>query len=242
MRNRENENEENRNAQRPIGGRVCFIAFFTLLALAVIASILFLYGEQVEEIYIGNDALAFAPVYNRSGSWLHGRLNLGYRPDILFLEHVVTLFMLWFLSRFTDFFSMVFGMSRRWSLCEDLATAATLVRLINVIRGRYTLDYVYIGCLNATYDLVDFYLGISIFILCIWMVLAEIRTFRLKKQATRGMNFRERMRWELVLTGNACRAPFIRTAKWREIQDRYEYHLKENEQTSAGIQTDQKVI
>ncbi len=236
MHSRENEKNKsdsmyNTNSERKIKGRICFIALFTLLALAIVECILFLYDGHVEEIHIGNDFLAFAPVYNRSGSWLHGRLNLGYRPDILFAEHMITLFILWFLSRFTDFISMILGMSRRWSLFVDLTTAATLARLINVIRGKYTLDYVYIGCLHATYDLVDIYLGIGLLFLCIWVTLAEIRTFRLKKQVTRGMSFWGRMRWELVLTGNACRAPFIRTAKWKEIQDRYEYHLRENEQS-----------
>lgn len=225
-------NGENDNATRRIGGRVCFIAFFTLSALAIASYIIILYGEQAEKIYIGGDSLAFAPVYNRSGSWLHGRLKLGYRPDILFLEHVISLFLLLFLARFTDFISMIFGMSRRWSLCEDLAIAATLVRLINVILGRYTLDYIYVARWG-TYDLVDFYLGISFLILCVWAVLGEIRMLRLKKYATQGMNFWQRVRWELVFTRNACRAAFISTAKWKEIQERYAYNFEKNEQTSA---------
>lgn len=233
MHSREKAGKEANGVERPVGGRICFITFFALLALAVAEIVIFRYGERVEDIYIGSDFLAFEPVYNRSGSWLHGRLKLGYRPDILFLEHAVTLFLLWFLSRFTDFISMILGMSRRWSLFEDLATAATLVRLINVIRGRYTLDYIYINPLHATYDLVDIYLGISLFFLCVWMVLAEIRTLRLKRQAAQGMSFGGRMKWELVLTGNACRAPFMSSAKWKNIQDRYEYHLKEKEQISA---------
>lgn len=218
-------NERNQNATRRIGGRICFIAFFTVLALSVAACIVFIYGEQVEEIYIGGDSLAFAPVYNRSGSWLHGRLKLGYRPDILFVEHVCTLFLLWFLARFTDFVSLMLGMSKNWSMCEDLAIAATMVRLINVLLGRYTLDYIYIAG-RGTYDLVDFYLGISILIMCVWAVLGEMRTLRLKKRATQGMNFWQRMRWELVFTGNACRAAFISTAKWWEIQEHHEYYFE----------------
>lgn len=214
-------NESNYHATRRIGGRICLIAFFALLAFAVAVGIECFYGEQVEEIYIGNQFLAFAPVYNRSGSWLHGRLHIGYRPDILFLEHTITLGLLLFLSRFTDFISLVLGMSRNWSICEDLAIAATLVRLINACLGRYTLDYIYIAG-RATYDLVDFYLGVSLLLICIWAVWGEIRTLRLRKKATQGMSLGQRMKWDIVFTGNACRAAFISTSKWREIQERYE--------------------
>lgn len=217
------------------GMRICRIAVLTFLGLAVAAVILGIYGERVEEVFIGSPSLAFAPVYNRNGSWMHGRLKIGYRPEILMAEHVITLLLLCYLSRFIDYISMILGMSRSWGICMDLGIAATLARLINVIAKRYTLDYIYIRRMHATYDLVDFYLGIGILIMLVWVFLCEIRVFRLKKQATQGLGFRARMRWELVFTGNACRAVFMPREGWEDIRERYGYYLEKGGQETAGI-------
>lgn len=210
---------------KKIIARICLIALLTLLGLAVAAGITFLYGDGAEEIYIGSETLAFAPVYNRDGSWFHGRLQIGYRPGILLLEHVIIMLLLIFLCRFMDFVSMILKMSGRFGVCLDLAMAATAARVVNVLSRKYTLDYVYIAPLHGTYDLIDFYIGISVAIMLAWGIVCEVKFLRLKKRATEGMNFMRRMRWELIFTGNACRAAFLPAKRWSEIQKEYGYFM-----------------
>lgn len=207
---------------RKLSARICFIIDLTLLSFAVVAVILLLCGERAEEICVGGDILAFAPVYNRSGSWFHARLGIGYRPDILLLEHVISMLLLVYLSRFMDFTATVLKINTLWSRCLDFGMAATLVRLITALFGRYTLNYIYIAPLRSTYDLPDLYLGVSLAVLLIWAVWCEVRYLRLKKSATRGMGFAKRMKWELLFTGNVLKAAILPAARWEEIRRPYE--------------------
>lgn len=224
--------------KRQLIPRAVLICGLTLLGLAVAEVILLLAGEQAESIRFGNRYLAFAPVYNRSGSWFHGRLQIGYRPGLLLAEHVFTLFLLWFLSRFMAWMNLALGMKQIWICGVDFGIAATIARLITVLCGRYTLDYIYLSWSHSTYDLMDFYIGFALICIVLWCILCEMRMLRLKRESCSGMNFWQKMKWELIFTGNAFKAPFVPAKHWEGLLEQYGYHLEADREKSAGIQTD----
>lgn len=219
-------------AKKRLAKRAIRICVLTLLGLAVAESILLLAGEQAEEIRFGNKYLAFAPVYNRSGSWFHGRLQIGYRPCLLLAEHILTLGMLWFLSRFMAWMNFVLGMRQFWICGVDFGIAATLARLITVLCGRCTLDYIYLSWFHGTYDVIDFYLGLTLLCIVLWCIPCEMRFLRLKK-ASAGKSFGQKMKWELTFTGNALKAPFIPAKHWEGLKEKYGYHLEADREKSA---------
>lgn len=218
---------------RQFAKRAVLICVLTLMGLAVAEGILLFAGDRVESIRFGNRYVMFAPVYNRSGSWFHGRLQIGYRPEILLAEHVLTLGLLWFLSRFMAWMNLALGIRTFLTCGVDFGIAATFVRFITVACGRYTLDYVYLSWFHSTYDLVDFYIGILILCIVLWCIPCEVRWLRLKKKAAAGMNLRQRMKWELIFTGRALKAPFIPEKHWKGLLETYGYYLETDREKSA---------
>ncbi|MDE7248069.1 MAG: hypothetical protein K2N43_09305, partial [Lachnospiraceae bacterium] len=61
-----------------------------------------------------NSRMAIAPVYNTDGSWLHGRLGIGYNGPLLWLENITALFAVWYLFRMMEGHNAFFGVSQNW--------------------------------------------------------------------------------------------------------------------------------
>lgn len=205
--------------------RIVRICLFTLLGLAVAEGTLLVFGERVEEIYYGGKSIAFAPVFNRDGTWFHSRLQIGYRPALQLAENCVTLCLLWYLYRFIAWMGTAMKVDERWLYGVELSIAGTLARLVNVLRRQLTLDYIYIGRLRSTFDLIDFYLGISLVLMLFWLLLCEVRYLKVRKRETAGMDFWRKTKWALVFTGHAARAAFLPAKSWGAIiaEHRYQY-------------------
>ncbi len=189
-----------------------------IIGFSVVTGIHVVYGDTLEEVFIGNQWLAFKPVYNRDGSWLHGRLNVGYRPGLLLAEGILTLFAGVFCIRFMGFFNYVIQLSSVWSCWLYVMLSTTIARIIQVLAGQYTLDYIYIGVMHGTFDLFDFYLGIGLAGLMVWVVLAEIKYRRLRKACTEGMRFWQRLKWEFSFMGRTFQAAFLPRARWDSLK------------------------
>lgn len=187
------------------------------VGFAIVAGIQILYGDGAESVYIGNDSIALAPVYNRNGSWLHGRLDIGYHSAMLLAEGIVSLTLLLFSIRFIIYLNSIFQMRNTWLCFTYFFFATAIARIINVLAGQYTLDYLYISVFHATYDLFDFYLGIGLLIALLWCVFAEMKYHRLKKNSTRGMNLWQKLRWELAFTGKALKASCLPRDRWDKL-------------------------
>ncbi len=199
------------------------VCLLIALGFGIVVTLIITYGEQVEAVYIGNEALALAPIYNRNGSWFHGKIGIGQQPLLYFGEQILTLLMELFILRFMTWLNRALGLSAKWNHLVDFMFAVTIARTITLLTGNHTLDYVYIAKFHATYDLFDFYLGITIVLTLIWCVLAEIKFLRLKKKATPGMNFWQKMKWELLFTWDACKAAFVSTEQQERLLQKYEY-------------------
>ncbi len=187
-----------------------------LLGFAVVIGIHAVYGDTLEEVSIGSGQFAFAPVYNRGGSWLHEKLDLGYRPGLLLAEGVVTLLACVFCIRFVGFLNWALGLKPGWDCWMYVMLSTAIARILQVLSGQYTLDYIYIKALHGTFDLFDFYLGIGLVGMVIWVLWAEVRYYRLKKRVTAGMGFFQKLKWELSFTGKALQAVFMPKARWGE--------------------------
>ncbi len=194
------------------------------LGYGIVAGILLIYGDGAESVYLGNREFAISPVYNRDGSWLHGRLDIGFRPGALFVENLVSLALIWFCVRLMMYLNRLFKLSDTWLCFAYFYLAAIAARLINSIFGKYTMDYLYIRGLHATYDLFDIYLGIGLLMVVLWAILAEIRYHRIKKAATRGMGLWQKLKWELGFTAKIFQAVFSRRDCWEELGREYQYN------------------
>lgn len=163
-----------------------------------------------------NRYMAIAPVYNRDGSWLHGRWGIGYRFDLLCLERVQTFLAGLFLFRFLQVYNAFFSLSEKWLYAVDIELAVPVYRCIAWLYSPYTLDYLYIRG-YGTFDLPDFYIGVGIFFLVLWLILAMIYYYRFRKKRTAGMRFWEKLKWEWRFTVILFKAMFQKRENWESL-------------------------
>lgn len=193
------------------------------IGFGIVAVLLLTYGQQVENIYIGTESFAIAPIYNRNSSWLHGRLGIGSKPLLYFAELIVTLLLEVFCFRFMTWMNKALRLSGKWNHIVDFMLAVTIARIITVLTGNDTLDYLYIAQFHATYDLFDFYIGFTIIAMLIWCILAEIKLSSIKKKALGKVSFLKKLQWELIFTKDACKAAFLPYKQQEILLQKYEY-------------------
>lgn len=163
-----------------------------------------------------NRYMAIAPVYNRNGSWLHGRWGIGYRFDLLCLERIVTFLTALFLFRFLQAYNTFFSMSEKWLYAVDIELAVPVYRCIVWLYSPYTLDYLYIRG-YGTLDLSDFCIGVGIFFLILWLFPALSYYYRFRRQQTKNMRFGEKFMWECQFTVIIVKAMFLKRERWENL-------------------------
>lgn len=225
---RKTEYELNTNKQTWLSHVILVLALLCI-GFGIVAGILAVFGGDAEKVRYGWESLAFEPVYNRSGSWFHGRLNMTYRPDILLVEQIFGLLVLLFLMRFLRFWNVLFRMKNIWLYAYDFGIATTVARGLSAMLEQYTLDYIYISdpfwragrFAGSTYDLFDFYLGIMFVMMILWLFVACVAYYRMKKRLTKGYSMWQKVVWEWKLTGDSLKAVFLPTDSWKAILARY---------------------
>lgn len=198
---------------------IIFILLLILIAGIMECTMLMFYDKLVQNPLSIGHSISLRPIYNENGSWYHAKLGIGYTRGLLIAENIITLLMAWFLYRFLETWEWFFGMSSFWLYLLDFVLAPTLYRLCHNVLGRFTLDYVRIVSKRGTttYDFPDFYLGISVIIMLVWLVFALIPYYKYKHTQVKGMRFLSKLIWELRLTALVIKAVFVPKERWAEL-------------------------
>ncbi len=174
------------------------------------------FGELQKNPLVLCDFLRIYPVYNDNGSWLHGRLGIGYVRGLLALEDILALLAEVFLFRYIDGMCSFFSISRRTLMLVVCGMSATLFRLFTRMRGIYVLDYLHIKG-HGVFDLPDFYLFLTIAGIILWL-LPYTKAYRAyKKPKVKGMSLLQRWGWELRLSGTFLHAAFLPKNRQEEL-------------------------
>lgn len=209
--------------------KIHFILIFTLIIIAVLTErIVFFYYDPLRmQPLVLNRFLTISPVYNENGSWLHGRLDIGYTQWLLILENLVSLLVIFYLIRMIDAWNCFFHLNRAWIYVLDFEFAATLYRLLRNLHGTFTLDYFDVG--RYVYDFPDLYIGLGIAGYLLWFVPAIIKYYQCKHRQVKGMNFIQKFIWEFKIAGMLCKVPFLPKRKWQSVFDAWNARYEEKE-------------
>lgn len=193
------------------------VILFAIALSILLERLAYLYYDSLQaNPIILNRYMAIAPVYNRNGSWLHGRWGIGYRFDLLCLERMVAFLTALILFRFLQVYNAFFSMSEKWLYAVDIELAVPVYRCIVWLYSPYTLDYLYIKG-YSTFDLPDFCIGVGIFFLVLWMFPALFYYYRFRGQQTKGMRFGEKFMWERRFTVVMVKAVFLKRERWESL-------------------------
>jgi len=196
-----------------------FILITILICIAALseAIVCFHYDELRKNPLVITRFLRIRPVYNDDGSWIHGKLGIGYIGWLLISEDIITILMAIYLFRFMEACNRFFGISQGWLYSLDFGIATTLYRLITEVRKVFTLDYLNIG--RNTFDFPDFYLGVLMAGLIIWYFPVMGAYHKYKKNKIKGMCFKEKLIWEFKFSGMLLKIPVLNKKKWQETFD-----------------------
>lgn len=162
-------------------------------------------------IVLGN-FLRIYPIYNKNGSWIHGRLGIGYIRWMLALEDIVTLLIIFYSFRFLKAYGRFFHMSMLWLHITDFAFSASIYRIFTRIRGVFTLDYLDLG--SYIYDFPDFYISIFIVGILIWLIPALIKYYSYRNAKVKGLSFIKKQIWDFKISGMFFKAAVIPESRW----------------------------
>lgn len=211
--------------------RIALIIVLTLFGLAMTPIILAAAGESSGMLYLGNQYLAFSLRHgnDRLTSWI-GHTQSTHQMWVSLASRTLILCLLLFMSRYMAWINLVCrATSSQWICCVDFAIAGHIIRMFNDLRGYINMLFIHIPRQGITFDLVDCYLGIFIAVFLVWIVLCELQYLRLKKQKTAGMNFFQKMKWEFVFVGIACKMSILPTKKWTGLVEEYGYKFEEDQ-------------
>ena len=174
------------------------------------------YGEfQAQPVMLGR-FLRIYPVYNDNGSWLHGRLGIGYIWWLLVCEDILSLLVEVFLIRFISAICDFFSLSRKILMLAAFGVSASAYRLFTRLRGVYVLDYLHVRGYGV-FDLPDIYLFLMMVGIILWL-LPYHRAYRpYKKEKVKGMPFFLKCVWELKFSGVFLRAAFLPRDRWEGL-------------------------
>lgn len=212
-----------------LSDRITLIIVLVLFGLAMTPIILRAIGDPSGMLYIGNQYLALSLRHgnDRLASWI-GHTQTTYQMWTSLAYRTLLLCLLLFLSRYMAWINLVCGATGSQWLCGvDFAIAGHIIRLVNDFQGYINMLFIHVPRLGITFDLVDLYLGVSVVIILVWMVLCELHYRRLKKQKTAGMTFLQKMKWELTVAGVACKMAFFPAKKWAGFVEKYGYKFEE---------------
>lgn len=199
-------------------------ALFLIAAVLEYAACLH-YDSLRADPLILNRYMAVRPVYNTDGSWLHGRLGIGYHGLLLCLENIAGLLVAGYLFRMIASYNAFFCLSAGWLYFIDLEIAVPIFRLADRIWHPYTLDYLYIRG-YGTFDFPDLCLGMGLAGMLLWLIPALIKYYRYKREQTVGMGFVQKLKWELRMSGRILYLPFVKKSGWEERFEKWRAEAK----------------
>lgn len=176
---------------------VLFSICLALIGYAIIAFIYIYCPEKIGHNDVIGKKLAFAPIYNKSGSTLHALLGIGYNQVLLIIECIICVFIVIFMHKIVAYYNIFLNLDRWWAYIVDFACAAVLGRLPVNLLGFYTLDYLYISMTRYTYDFFDICLGICVIGILVWCIPISIKYHKYKVSHTKGMKIWEKIKWEI---------------------------------------------
>lgn len=179
---------------------IIFVVCLALIGYGMVAFIHIACPEKIEHNDVRGQAIAFAPIYNESGSTFHAKLGIGYNQALLVVECIVCMLMVLVMYKMVAYYNMFFGLNMCWSYFVDFGGAVVLGRLPMDLLGFYTLDYLYIAATRYTYDLFDIYIGICFVGALFWCVPMSIKYHKYKVGHTKGMKFLEKLKWEVTFS------------------------------------------
>ena len=213
------------NLIRQYRKHIFFILLLILIAGLMECVMAIYYDKLVQEPLSVGHLFNFRPIYNKSGSWYHARLGIGYAQGLLIAENVAALLIVWLAYRFMEAWGWFFGMHSRWLYLLDFVLAPTLYRLFHSVLGIYTLDYIRIAGKRGanTFDFPDLYLGISVMAMLVWLIFALILYYKYKQIQVKGMQLLSRFVWEFHLMILFTKAVFIPKERWAELFEKAGY-------------------
>ena len=193
------------------------LAGILFLAAGLAEGIVYMhYGElQARPVLLGQ-FMRIYPVYNDNGSWLHGRLGIGYVWWMLICEDILSLLLEVFLVRFISALCDFFSLSRKIILLMACGMSATAYRLFTRLRGVYVLDYLHVRG-HGVFDLPDLYLFVMMVGIILWLLPYHMVYHPYKKEKVKGMSVLQKWAWELKFSGVFFRAVFLPQDRWEEL-------------------------
>ncbi len=195
---------------------IWLITILFLLAILAERTAYLHFGQWRAQPVMLTRFLRLYPVYNDSGSWLHGRLGIGYVRWVLILEDVLSLAAELFLIRYIRAIGSFFGLRCGVLYMVDCGIAATVHRFFTRLRGVYVLDYLHWKG-RGVFDLPDLYLFLTLAGLLVWLIPMYGRYHPYIKKNTKGMSRIQKWGWELRLSGVFLKAAFVPERRWEEM-------------------------
>lgn len=178
------------------------------------------YGElQAKPVMLAR-FLRIYPIYNDNGSWLHGRLGIGYIWWMLVLEDSLSLLTEVFLIRYISSICDFFRLSRKVLMAVACAMGASLYRFFTRLRGVYVLDYLHVRGYGV-YDLPDLYLFLAMVGMILWLVPYCKAYYPFKKKKVKGMTLLQKWAWQLRFSGIFLQAAFLPRDRWEKLFEKW---------------------
>lgn len=172
------------------------------------------FDELRRQPIVINKFLQIYPVYNQDGTWLHGKIGIGYVSWLLYFESILSLFLLIVMIRYMDLLTCFFGLSQKWFFIMDIGIAPALYRIFTTIRRAYTLDYLQIK--QMVYDFPDLCIGVFVIGILVWAILLSFIFYKYNKEKRKEMSFKERLVWGVQFRQMLFRVFFLPRIRWEE--------------------------
>lgn len=190
------------------------IAILILIAGLMEGVVYFHFFELRKSPIVLSNFLRIYPIYNKNGSWIHGKLGIGYIRWMLAFEDIVSLLVIFYSFRFLKSYGRFFHMSMLWLHLTDFAFSASIYRIITRIRGVFTLDYLDLG--RYIFDFPDFYISIFIAGILIWLIPALIKYYSYRNARVKGLSFIKKQIWDFKISFMFFKVAAIPESRWEQ--------------------------
>lgn len=188
------------------------IAILILIAALMEGIVYFHFFELRKSPIVLSNFLRIYPTYNKNGSWIHGKLGIGYIRWMLAFENIVSLLAVFYLFRFIKAYGRFFHMSILWLHLTNFPFAAAIYRMITRIRGVFTLDYLDFG--KYIFDFPDLYIIIFILGILIWLIPALIKYYSYRNVKVKELSFIKKQIWDFKISLMFFKVAVIPESKW----------------------------
>ncbi len=205
-------------------GHVLFISILFCTAVFLDIVIYIYYDELYRQPIVINKWIQISPIYNKSGTWLHEKMGIGYLFWLLYLESILSLILLAVITRYMEIQIYFFKLSPKWLYLADIGVVPGCYRMFTRARGAYTLDYLQIN--QMVYDFSDLCIGVFAVGIFIWVMWVSWLFYQYRKEKQIGMNFIERMVWGIQFRRMMVRLMFLPRIQWQREFKKWEANSK----------------